>query len=145
MLTSLAWMRSRFATPSTATGKTGPSWRYSNTGGASAALSYRPTRKQGLQGLRFAPGSAGQRAKASPARACTGWRQRRRCAPGCVPGLQVCTRPRGKRPGTKTQCCCGVAADSPPGLLKSAHERFAHRLTDRTQIVVTPCEAHTHA
>lgn len=44
-------------------GKRGPSWRYSNTGGASAAFRYRPTRKQGLQGLRFAPGGAGRRAE----------------------------------------------------------------------------------
>ena len=57
MLTSLAWMRSRFATQSTATGKTGPSCRKSNTGGDSAALRYRLPRKQGLQGLRFAPHS----------------------------------------------------------------------------------------
>ena len=60
MLTSLAWMRSRFATPSTAKGKTGPSWPKTNTGGDSAALRYRLARKQGLQGLRFAPGGAGQ-------------------------------------------------------------------------------------
>ena len=63
MLTSLAWMRSRFATPSTAKGKTGPSWPKTNTGGASAALRHRPTRKQGLQGLRFALGGVGQRAE----------------------------------------------------------------------------------
>ena len=40
-----------------APGKRGPSWRYSNTGGASAASRHRPTQKQGLQGLRFAPGN----------------------------------------------------------------------------------------
>ena len=46
-----------------APGERGPSWRYSNTGGASAAFRHRPTRKQGLQGLRFAPGSVGKRAE----------------------------------------------------------------------------------
>ena len=44
-----------------AEGKRGPSWRNSNTGGASAASRYRPTTKQGLQGLRFAPSDAGRR------------------------------------------------------------------------------------
>lgn len=63
MLTSLAWMRSRFATPSTAKGKTGPSWPKTNTGGDSAASRHRLARKQGLQGLRFTPGSVGKRAE----------------------------------------------------------------------------------
>ena len=58
-----AVMPSRFVNPSTTTGKTGPSWRSSHTGGDSAALRHRPTRKQGLQGLRFAPGGVGQRAE----------------------------------------------------------------------------------
>ena len=80
-----------------------------------------------------------------PARACAGWWQRRRCEPWCVPGLQVCTRLNEKRPGTKTQCWCGVAVDLPPELQKSAHERFAHRLTHRTQVVVTFREARTRA
>jgi hypothetical protein len=43
-----------------ASGEKGPSWRYSNTGGASAGVRHRPTRKQGLQGLRFALGGVGQ-------------------------------------------------------------------------------------
>ena len=38
-----------------APGKRGPYWRYSNTEGASAASRHRLARKQGLQGLRFAP------------------------------------------------------------------------------------------
>ena len=42
-------------------GKRGPSRPNRHAGGASAALRHRPTRKQGLQGLRFAPGGAGQR------------------------------------------------------------------------------------
>ena len=46
-----------------APGKRGPSWRYSNTEGASAASRHRLARKQGLQGLRFAPGSVGKRAE----------------------------------------------------------------------------------
>ncbi len=46
-----------------APGDRGPSGRYSNTGGASAASRYRLARKQGLQGLRFAPGSVGKRAE----------------------------------------------------------------------------------
>ena len=46
-----------------APGERGPSLRHSNAGGASAAFRHRPTRKQGLQGLRFAPGSVGKRAE----------------------------------------------------------------------------------
>ena len=46
-----------------APGKRGPYWRYSNTEGASAASRHRLARKQGLQGLRFAPGSVGKRAE----------------------------------------------------------------------------------
>ena len=117
-----------------APGKRGPSWRYSNTGGASAAFRHRQGANRGLQGLRFAPGSVGQRASAL---SCAGWRERRWCEPRCVPGLQVCTPAKRKRPGTKTQCWCGFAADSLPGLQKSAHERFAHRLTHRTHLYVT--------
>jgi len=37
-------------------GERGPSWRYSNAGGDSAALRHRLSTKQGLQGLQFAPG-----------------------------------------------------------------------------------------
>ena len=121
-----------------APGDRGPSGRYSNTGGASAALRHRPTRKQGLQGLRFAPGDVGQRAECRvSAGLCAKAGEWGRCEPGCVPGSQVCTPAKRKRPGTKTQCWCGFAADSLPGLQKSAHERFAHRLTHRTHLYVT--------
>ena len=64
MLTSLSSGWAHVSCPHRpAPGERGPSWRYSYTGGDSAALRYRPTRKQGLQGLRFAPGGAGQRAE----------------------------------------------------------------------------------
>lgn len=43
--------------------KRGPSSPNRHAGGASAAFRHRPTRKQGLQGLRFAPGGVGKRAE----------------------------------------------------------------------------------
>lgn len=79
------------------------------------------------------------------------------CGPvrdGCnAEGVNLCAYPvckfaarlNEKRPGTKTQCWCGVAADLPPGLHKSAHQRCEHRLTHRTQVVVTFREARTRA
>ena len=50
-----------------------------------------------------------------------------------------------KTPGKKTQCWRGVAADSPPGLQKSVHQRYEHRLTHRTQVDETSREARTRA
>ena len=41
----------------------GPSWPKRYAGGDSAVLRHRLARKQGLQGLRFAPGSVGKRAE----------------------------------------------------------------------------------
>jgi hypothetical protein len=48
-----------------------------------------------------------------------------------------------KRPGKKTQCWRGVAADSLPELQKSTHQRFPHSLMQRTQLDVTFREART--
>ena len=122
---------------SDAPGERGPSWRYSNTGGASAAFRHCPTRKQGLQGLRFAPDGAGRwvefRISAGLCGIAATWNVRTLVRTGFA-GLHPAAR---KRPGTKTQCWCGFAADSLPGLQKSAHERFAHRLTHRTHLYVT--------
>ena len=59
MVTAYCYGRGMHTCP----GKTGPSWPKSNTGGDSAAFRYRLPRKQGLQGLRFAPGDMDQRAE----------------------------------------------------------------------------------
>ena len=76
-----------------APGERGPSWRYSNTGGASAAFRHRPTRKLGLQGLRFAPGGVGKRAESPVSAGLCGmaatWKVR----------TLVCTRFAGLHPG----------------------------------------------
>ena len=92
-------------------------------GGASAAFRYRPTRKQGLQGLRFAPGGTGRRAECPvSAGLCVKAGEWETCEPRCVPGLQGCTPTARKRPGTKTHYWRGFAADSLAGVQKSAHE-----------------------
>lgn len=59
MVTAYCYGRGMHTCP----GKTGPSSPKSYAGGDSAALRHRLARKQGLQGLRFALGGAGQRAK----------------------------------------------------------------------------------
>ena len=46
--------------------------------------------------------------KAQSLRACAGWRQRRRCEPWCVPGLQVCTRPHENGQGRKINAGAGL-------------------------------------
>ena len=46
--------------------------------------------------------------KAQSLRACAGWRQRRRCEPWCVPGLQVCTRPHENGQGRKLNAGAGL-------------------------------------
>jgi len=146
MLTSLAWMRSRFATPSTAKGKTGPSWPKTNTGGDSAALRYRLARKQGLQGLRFALGGAGQRAEcrvnADVWRDC--W-ERGECEPWCVPGLQVCTPVRAKTARDENSMLVRVCSRFAGWVAEIGPRAFAPRLTHRTQVVVTFREARARA
>ncbi len=90
-------------------GKRGPSWRYCNTGGASAGVRHRPTRKQGLQGLRFAPGGAGRRVDCPvSAGLCVKAGEWERCEPRCVPGLQVCTRPHENGQGRKLNAGAGL-------------------------------------
>ena len=59
MVTSYCYGRRTYTCPS----ETGPSQPKTNAGGDSAAFRHRPTRKQGLQGLRFAPDGVGQRAE----------------------------------------------------------------------------------
>ena len=46
--------------------------------------------------------------KVQSLRACAGWRQRRRCEPWCVPGLQVCTRPHENGQGRKLNAGAGL-------------------------------------
>ena len=46
--------------------------------------------------------------KAQSLRAYAGWRQRRRCEPWCVPGLQVCTRPHENGQGRKLNAGAGL-------------------------------------
>ena len=70
--------------------------------------------------------------KARSARACAGWRQRRRCEP-------VCTWFAGLHPGRtkngqiKTQCWRGFAADS-AGWVAEIGPRALNGLTQRTQL-----------
>ena len=89
MVTAYCYGRGMHTCP----GKTGPSCRKSNTGGDSAALRYRPTRKKGLQGLRFAPGGVGKRAESPVSAGLCGmaatWKVR----------TLVCTRFAGLHPG----------------------------------------------
>ena len=78
-------------------------------GGASAAFRYRPTRKQGLQGLRFAPGGTGRRAECPvSAGLCVKAGEWETCEPRCVPGLQVCTRPHENGQGRKLNAGAGL-------------------------------------
>ena len=91
-------------------------------GGASAAFRYRPTRKQGLQGLRFAPGGAGQRAERPVSAGVYGMAATQKVRTWVRTGFAGLHPTARKRPGTKTQCWRGFAADSLAGLQKSAHE-----------------------
>lgn len=50
-----------------------------------------------------------------------------RCESRCVPGSQACTPDARKWPGSKTQCWCGFAGDSPLRTLKSASVTSAQR------------------
>lgn len=106
-------------------GNTGPSWRDSYTGGASAALRYRLTRKQGLQ---FAPDGSDWRAECRINSGVCGMVGNREAANlGAYRVRRFASRLHEKRSGKKTQCWRRVAVDSPPGLQKSAHKRYAHR------------------
>ena len=137
MLTSREWMRSRFATPSTATGKTGPSWRYSNTGGDSAALRYRLARKQGLQGLRFALGGAGQRAECRVNADVCGIVGKEESAN--LGAYRVCRFAPGRTKTARDESSMLVRVCSRfAGCVAEIGPRaFAHRLTHRTQLHVT--------
>ena len=117
-----------------APGKRGPSWRYSNTGGASAAFRHRQGANRGLQGLRFAPGSVGQRASAL---SCAGWRERRWCEPRCVPGLQVCTPAKRKTARIENSMLARVCSRFARWVAEIGPRAFAHRLTHRTHLYVT--------
>lgn len=123
-------------------GKRGPSRRYSITGGASAAFRHRQGANRGLQGLRFAPGSVGQRASAL---SCAGWRERRWCEPRCVPGLQVCTPAKRKTARIENSMLARVCSRFARWVAEIGPRAFAHRLTHRTQVVVTSREARTRA
>ena len=140
MLTSLAWMMSRFATPSTATGKTGPSWRYSNTGGDSAALRYRLARKQGLQGLRFALGGAGQRAECRVNADVCGIVGKEESAN--LGAHRVCTPVRAKTARDENSMLVRVCSRFAGWVAEIGPRAFAHRLTQQTHFYVT---LHTRA
>ena len=121
-----------------APGDRGPSGRYSNTGGASAALRHRPTRKQGLQGLRFAPGDVGQRAECRvSAGLCAKAGEWGRCEPGCVPGSQVCTPAKRKTARIENSMLARVCSRLAGWVAEIGPRAFAHGLTHRTQLHVT--------
>ena len=126
-----------------APGDRGPSGRYSNTGGASAALRHRPTRKQGLQGLRFAPGDVGQRAECRvSAGLCAKAGEWGRCEPGCVPGSQVCTPAKRKTARIENSMLARVCSRFAGWVAEIGPRAFAHRLTQQTHFYVT---LHTRA
>jgi len=143
MLTSLAWMRSRFATPSTAKGKTGPSWPKTNTGGDSAALRYRLARKQGLQGLRFALGGAGQRAECRVNADVCGIVGKEESAN--LGAYRVCTPVRAKTARHENSMLARVCSRFAGWVAEIGPRAFAPRLTHRTQVVVTFREARARA
>lgn len=143
MLTSLAWMRSRFATPSTAKGKTGPSWPKTNTGGDSAALRYRLARKQGLQGLRFALGGAGQRAECRVNADVCGIVGKEESAN--LGAHRVCTPVRAKTARDENSMLVRVCSRFAGWVAEIGPRAFAPRLTHRTQVVVTFREARARA
>ena len=123
--------------------KRGPSRPNRHAGGASAEFRHRPTIKQGLQGLRFAPGSVWARgAKARSARACAGWPQRGRCEPWCVPGSQVCTPAKRKTARKENSMLARVCSRFAGWVAEIGPRAFAHRLTQQTHFYVT---LHTRA
>ena len=124
----------------------GPSWPKRYAGGDSAVLRHRLARKQGLQGLRFAPGSVGNRAE-SPVSAglCAKAGEWGRCEPGCVPGSQVCTPAKRKTARIENSMLARVCRRFAGWVAEIGPRAFAHRLTHRTQVVVTFREARTRA
>ena len=85
-------------------------------------MRHRLARKQGLQGLRFAPGCVGQRAESPVIAGLCGMAATQKVRTLVRTGFAGLHPTARKRPGTKTQCWRGFAADSLAGLQKSAHE-----------------------
>ena len=83
--------------------------------------------------------------KARSARACAGWRQRGRCEPCCVPGLQVCTPAERKTARVENSMLARVCSRFAGWVAEIGPRAFAHRLTQRTQLVETFREARTRA
>ena len=126
-------MPSRFATPSTTPGKTGPSCRKSNTGGRQRGASPPSDQKTRFAGFAVRTWQCGQAGRKPGQRGPV--RDSGNAEGANLGAYRVCRfapRPHEKRPGTKTQCWRGVAADSPPGLQKSAHKRI--RFGDRRKV-----------
>ena len=80
--------------------------------------------------------------KARSARACAGWRQRGRCEPCCVPGLQVCTPAERKTARVENSMLARVCSRFAGWVAEIGPRAFAHRLTQQTHFYVT---LHTRA
>lgn len=75
--------------------------------------------------------------KARSARACAGWRQRGRCEPCCVPGLQVCTPAERKTARVENSMLARVCSRFAGWIAEIGPRAFAHGLTQQTQFYVT--------
>ncbi len=139
MVTAYCYGRGMHTCP----GKTGPSWPKSNTGGDSAALRYRLARKQGLQGLRFALGGAGQRAECRVNADVCGIVGKEESAN--LGAHRVCTPVRAKTARDENSMLVRVCSRFAGWVAEIGPRAFAPRLTHRTQVVVTFREARTRA
>ena len=75
--------------------------------------------------------------KARSAQAYAGWRQRGRCEPWCVPGLQVCTPAKRKTARIENSMLARVCSRFAGWVAEIGPRAFAHGLTHRTQLHVT--------
>ena len=80
--------------------------------------------------------------KARSAQAYAGWRQRGRCEPWCVPGLQVCTPAKRKTARIENSMLARVCSRFAGWVAEIGPRAFAHRLTQQTHFYVT---LHTRA
>lgn len=122
---------------------TGPSWPKTNAGGDSAALRYRLARKQGLQGLRFALGGAGQRAECRVNADVCGIVGKEESAN--LGAHRVCTPVRAKTARDENSMLVRVCSRFAGWVAEIGPRAFAPRLTHRTQVVVTFREARARA
>ena len=125
--------RARIHAPS----KRGPSWQYSNTGArAQHFATVRPENKVcRVCGSHLAVWASGPKARSAQAYA--GWRQRGRCEPWCVPGLQVCTPAKRKTARIENPMLARVCSRFSGWVAEIGPRAFAHGLTHRTQLHVT--------